>query len=102
MQKLFRDCIDLVDGYLYDSDMSRDTKSTVASDIDKMDTMYDVGDFKRAREIAHEVLDTRGPEGIDRTRIDRVLTATKTDPIAIGALVFTVALLIHLFVLYAV
>jgi hypothetical protein len=82
--------------------MTQDDKKNLKSELDKVDMFYDVGDFKRARQLSHQLIDDHPLEDSDRNRIDRVLAATRTDPMAIGAIVFTVALMVYIFVRYAV
>ena len=82
--------------------MSRHENNSLQKNLEKLNTYYEVGDYWRARRLARELIDTHAPEGGDRERIDHVLTATRIDPMAVGAIVFTIALLPHLFVKYAV
>jgi hypothetical protein len=82
--------------------MSRQDDITIRSGLQKLNTYYEVGDYRQARRLARELLANHSPDEGDKERIDHVLIATRIDPVALGAIVFTIALLLHLFVVYAV
>ena len=82
--------------------MNAKSENALQSGLEKLNTYYEVGDYRRAKRLALELIDAYAPDGGDRERIDHVLTATRIDPLAIGAIVFTIALAVHLFVVYAV
>ena len=68
--------------------------------IEKMETLYTLGDYKLAKAAA----DALAEEDLDdesRKRVKKVRAGTRMDPVAIGAMVFTFLVLAFLVVKYA-
>ncbi len=74
--------------------------SALSSDLARLETYYDIGDYQQAKALAKSLLDNDDLENADRKRIDKVLGAMKTDPGAIVAFVITFLLMLYLVIRY--
>jgi hypothetical protein len=80
--------------------MSTEKTTSLSAEIKRLETLYEVGDYRQVKSLAKELIDTHAPKGDDRARIDKVLKAARTDPGAIVAFAFTLMLLMYLFLKY--
>jgi hypothetical protein len=80
--------------------MTATDKKERQKQIEKMETLYALGDYKLAKSSA----DALAKENLDeksRRRVEKVRAGTRIDPVAIGAMVFTFLVLAYLVVKYA-
>ena len=69
--------------------------------IRKTEALYDVGDYKAARQLAIELDGDPVLEETDRTRVRRILKATQSDSVVIMAIIFSFLVLVFLVLKYA-
>lgn len=81
--------------------MNKEKTAPLAQSLIKLEKLYEVGDYKQAKQLAKSLLDTHQPTGKERARIDKVLGAIKIDPAAVIAFVVTLGLMTYLFIKYS-
>lgn len=80
--------------------MNEEKTAPLGQSLIKLEKLYEVGDYKQARQLAKSLMDTHQPTGTERARIEKVMSATKTDPAAAIAFIITLGLMIYLFIKY--
>ena len=70
-------------------------------EIGEAEKHYDVGDHKKAREIALKVKAEADRTDEDRQRAKRILEATQSDPVVVMAIVFTLFVFVFIVLKYA-
>ncbi|MDD5306035.1 MAG: hypothetical protein PHU25_01820 [Deltaproteobacteria bacterium] len=67
--------------------------SDPAATLEKAERAYIAGDYRTARNLAHELVTGDSPEGV-RKRAQSILDATRTDPWVIAAFLLTFGVLV--------